>query len=511
LVAKRSLEREDSGMTASNEKATTGIAGLDDVLGGGFTRGRIYLVEGGPGAGKTTVGLQFLLEGAKLGERCLYITMSETTEELRSVAASHGWSLADISSFELSVEQDVLTPDQQQSLLHPSVLELGEATEAIIKNVEALKPDRIVLDSVGELRLLSQSGLRFRHQLLALKQYFLPRRTTVVLLDAISQNGQDMILHSLVHGVLRLEQFVPAYGAERRRLSVTRYRGTRFRGGFHDFVIRTGGLSVFPRLVAAEHRRPYRGELETSGVAGLDALLGGGLERGTGTIITGPAGCGKSLLALHYAVQSADKGHKAAYYAFEEELGLLLERAEAIGVDLAGRVNDGQIFLQQVDAAELSPGEFAHELRARVERDETRVVVIDSLNGYYGAMPEERFLVLHVHALLSFLSRRGAVTIMTLAQHGLLGEMRAPVDLTYLCDTLLTLRLFETAGRLRKAVSVVKKRAGFHKDTIHELLISSDGLKIGDPLINLHGVMRGVPDFVPASDAAIGHPGRSPA
>ena len=483
-------------MDGTDGRAATGIPGLDTVLIGGFVRDHTYLVEGTPGAGKTTVGLQFLLEGARAGERCLYVTLSETVQELELVAVSHGWSLAGIDVFEPFALESMLDAGQQQSLLYSSDLELGEATSAILKRVEQLKPSRIVIDGVAEIRLLAQGALRFRRQMLALKQYFARHGATVLLLDDTSAAQDDVHLRSISHGVLLLEQLVPAYGAARRRLRVVKYRGSQYRAGFHDLAIEPGGLRVFPRLVAAEHRQQFRGEVLTSGIEGLDALMGGGLHRGTSTLAMGPAGVGKSLLALHYAVRAAAEGHKAIIYMFDEEVGLLLDRAHGIGIDLDVHIQAGRLILEQVDAAELSPGEFAHKVCARVERDDVRLVVIDSLNGYYAAMPEEHFLVLHMHELLAYLNRRGAVTIVTMAQHGMIGEMKSPADLTYLSDAVVLLRFFEAVGRVRRAISAIKKRAGPHEDTIRELRVTAHGLELGAPLQDFHGVLRGVPTYI---------------
>jgi circadian clock protein KaiC len=442
------------------------------------------------------VGLQFLLEGARAGERCLYVTLSETVQELELVAVSHGWSLAGIEVFEPFALESMLDAGQQQSLLYSSDLELGEATSAILKRVEQLKPSRIVIDGVAEIRLLAQGALRFRRQMLALKQYFARHGATVLLLDDTSAAQDDVHLRSISHGVLLLEQLVPAYGAARRRLRVVKYRGSQYRAGFHDLAIEAGGLRVFPRLVAAEHRQQFRGEVLTSGIEGLDALMGGGLHRGTSTLAMGPAGVGKSLLALHYAVRAAAEGHKAIIYMFDEEVGLLLDRAHGIGIDLDVHIQAGRLILEQVDAAELSPGEFAHKVCARVERDDVRLVVIDSLNGYYAAMPEEHFLVLHMHELLAYLNRHGAVTIVTMAQHGMIGEMKSPADLTYLSDAVVLLRFFEAVGRVRRAISAIKKRAGPHEDTIRELRVTAHGLELGAPLQDFHGVLRGVPTYI---------------
>jgi circadian clock protein KaiC len=500
---------ETEHMKTGKEGAGSGIAGLDDVLAGGFTRGHTYLVEGTPGTGKTTLGLQFLREGARHHEPCLHVTLAETAQELRATAASHGWSLDGIALFELVAAEGLLDAEQQQSLLYSADLELGEATRAILEQVGRLNPARIVFDGLAEICLLAQGALRYRRQLLALKRYFATAGATVLLLDDMSMTEKDLQLRSIVHGVLRLEQLTPAYGAERRRLRVVKYRGTRYRGGFHDFIIDTGGLRVFPRLVAAEHRRPFRGEMMASGIAGLDLLLGGGLERGTSTLVMGPAGSGKSLLALHHAVRAAAQSHKAVLYVFEEEIGLLLERAAGVGIDLDGYVQAGRLLLEQVDATELSPGEFAHRIRGRVEQDGARLVVIDSLNGYQAAMPEEQFLVLHMHELLTYLNRQGVVTVLTMAQHGLLGEMRSPADVTYLSDTLVLLRFFEAAGRVRRAISVVKKRMGAHEDTIREFQLTRQGLQLGAPLEAFQGVLQGVPSYRGQSGPLLGGDNRS--
>ena len=491
-------------MTASEDRAATGIAGLDDVLGGGFARNHTYLVEGTPGAGKTTVGLQFLLEGARRGERCLYVTLSETADELRGgggqprlVARGRGPVRADRGRGHA----------RRRAAAEPSLLRRPRARRGDQGHPRAgggAAPARIVLDGIAEIRLLAQGALRFRRQILALKQYFARHGATVLLLDDTASGQDDVHLRSIAHGVVLLEQLIPAYGAERRRLRVVKYRGSRYRGGFHDLAIETGGVRVFPRLIAAEHRKPFRGEVMTSGIPELDAVLGGGLERGTSTLVTGPAGCGKSLLALHYAVRAAEQGHKAVAYLFDEEVGLLLERATGIGIDLDGHIGAGRLVLESVDAAELSPGEFAHRVCDRVERDEARLVVIDSLNGYFAAMPEEQFLILHMHELLSYLNRRGAVTILTMAQHGLIGDMRTPADLTYLSDGVVLLRYFEAGGRVRRAISAIKKRAGAHEDTIREFQITGQGLRLGEPLAEFQGVLRGVPSYVGRPEPLLG-------
>ncbi|MBK1658532.1 ATPase domain-containing protein [Paracraurococcus ruber] len=478
-------------------KASTGVAGLDDVLAGGLARGRVYLLEGTPGTGKTTLALQFLLNGAAQDERGLYVTLSESDAELRDGAASHGWTLGPaIEVFELVPPESLLDADQQQSLLYSSDLELGETTRQIFDAVERTRPERIVLDSLSEIRLLAQSSLRYRRQILALKHYFARHGATVLMLDDQTTEAEDKTVHSVAHGVIRLEELAPSYGAERRRLRVVKYRGQRFRGGFHDFAIETGGVRVFPRLVAAEYRRDFARTRQGSGVAELDLILGGGVERGSSTLLIGPAGSGKSLLALQFVAATAARGERAALYVFDEELGLLFNRARDLGFDLAALQGSGALLVEQVDAAELSPGEFAHRVREGVAARGISTVVIDSLNGYQAAMPEERDLVLHVHELLQYLNRQGTTTFLPVVQHGLVGDMRSPVDVTYLADTVVMLRFFEAAGRVRRAISVIKKRAGPHEDTIREFRIGASGITIGAPLAAFQGVLRGVPTYI---------------
>jgi circadian clock protein KaiC len=478
-------------------KAKSGIWGLDNILSGGFSRGHVFLVEGAPGTGKTTVALQFLLEGARAGEKCLYITLSETERELRDGAASHGWSLDHgIEVFELLPPESLLDSEQQQSLLYSSDLELGETTKQIFEAVERTRPDRVVLDSLSEIRLLAQSSLRYRRQILAIKHYFAKFNTTVILLDDLTADVADKTVHSVAHGVVRLEELAPAYGPERRRARVIKYRGVKFRGGYHDTTITTGGLNVFPRLVASEYRSNFTRTKMLSGIPELDQILGGGVETGSSTLVLGPAGTGKSLVAIIFIVAAVRRGEKAALFVFDEELGLLFSRMKGMGIDLEAMQRSGNLYIEQVDAAELSPGEFAHLVRKRVDEDSIKTVAIDSLNGYQAAMPEENSLVLHIHELLQYLNRRGAATFMTVAQHGLVGEMKAPVDVTYLADTVVLLRYFEALGSVRRALSIIKKRTGAHESTIREYRIDNHGLTIGEPLDGFQGVLRGVPVYI---------------
>lgn len=474
-------------------KAQTGVEGLDDILVGGFAVGRVFLLEGSPGTGKTTIALRFLMEGAALGEQGLYVTLSETANELRSAAASHGWELGEnIEVFEVAPPESVLDADQQQSLLYASDLELGETTKAIFQAVERTRAKRVVLDSLSEIRLLGQSSLRYRRQILALKHYFARHGSTVLLLDDLTSDINDKTVHSVANGVIRLEETAPAYGSERRRLRVIKYRAQSFRGGYHDFIIKTGGVQVFPRLVAAENRQQHTRGRITSGIPGLDSLLGGGIDTGSSTVLLGPAGSGKSNLTLQFVSEAIRNGGKAAMFIFDEEIGLLFGRAKPLGYDLAAWRDAGNLIISQLDAAELSPGEFAHRVRTAAGDPAVKTVIIDSLNGYQAAMPHENSLILHMHEILQFLNRQGVSTFLTVAQQGMMGEMKSPIDVTYLADSVIMLRFFEARGTVKRAISVVKKRTGRHEATIREFWIDG-GLHVGDPLTNFHGVLRGVP------------------
>ncbi|MFC4932340.1 ATPase domain-containing protein [Massilia sp. GCM10023247] len=472
---------------------STGVAGLDDILAGGLTPQRIYLVEGSPGAGKTTLGLQFLLDGVAKGESGLYITLSETAAELSAVAASHGWSIEGFSVFELAGDQ-ALDIDAQQSVFHPSEVELGETTRNVMNQVDRLKPVRVVFDSLSEMRLLAQNPLRYRRQILALKQFFGARGCTVLLLDD-KTSASDQHLHSIAHGVISLEQIAKEFGKERRRVNIIKMRGIRFRGGYHDYNLDTGGITMFPRLVAAEHMRDFTPEVSSSGSQGFDELLGGGLVRGTNTLIVGPSGIGKTTLSARCLLSAMERGEKAAFYLFDEGLGTFFARSAALGMDLRPYAENGQLNLQHIDPAELSPGEFAQKLRDAVEVDGVRFIVIDSLNAYLQAMPGEQYLTLQMHELLSYLNQQGVTTVLVLGQHGLIGEVRTDVDLSYLSDTTVLLRFFESNGRLRRAITVIKSRTTTHALTIHELQLGPDGVRIGEPLAGFEGVLTGLPSY----------------
>ncbi|MEI9411809.1 ATPase domain-containing protein [Mesorhizobium salmacidum] len=483
------MDREDDASPVAS-----GVEGLDYVLRGGYAKFRSHLVEGRPGSGKTTIGLQFLIEGARNGETCLYITLSESRRELLSVAIRHGWDLNGIEILELVPPELSLDPSQLQTLVHSSDLELGETVQSALAEIERIKPDRVVFDSLSEIRLLSQGSLRYRRQVLALKSFFLLNNATVLLLDDLTAEHDDLNLHSISHGVIRMEQLSPTYGGERRRLRVIKMRGVQIRGGFHDFAIRAGGVVVFPRLVASEHELGAHGTPATS-KSSLDALIGGGLDRGTSTLLMGPSGIGKSSIASTYAHAALARGERVLVLLFDETKRIFLARAAGLGLDFARYANDGSLLLEQIDPAELSPGELSTRIQSGVEQSQVRMVVIDSLTGYLNAMSEEQHLLLQMHEILTYLNQKGVVTILLLANHGLIGHMAAPVDMTYLCDGIMLLRFFESGGRLRRAISVVKKRVGPHEDTIREFKISGTGVTAGVPLEEFRGILTGVPFF----------------
>lgn len=476
-------------------RISTGSAGLDNILGGGVDPNRLYLYEGRPGTGKTTIALQFLLEGARHGERALYITLSETQRELRLVAARHGWSMNQVDVFELVPPEIVLDPERELTVFHPAEMELTETTKLIFDKVEQLNPTRVVLDSLSELRLLAQSPLRYRRQVLALKHFFASRQCTVIMLDDLSSQENDLQLHSITHGVVLLEQLAIDYGAERRRLRVVKMRGIQFRGGYHDFTIEKGGLEIYPRLIAGDYKHHRIEEVAPSGNDELDRLLGGGLERGTNALLLGAAGVGKSSLALTYAIAAAERGEHSVFFAFDEGRSTVEARARTLGLPLDEKLDNGLIRFQQIDPAEMSPGQFAANVRRSVEVDGARVIVIDSLNGYLNAMPDERFLILQMHELLSYLGQQGVLTILVLAQHGLVGPMETPLDLSYLSDSVLMLRYFEVDGTVRRALSVVKKRSGSHETTIREFRLSRNGLDIGSPIKQFSAIFSGTPRY----------------
>jgi circadian clock protein KaiC len=473
--------------------ASTGVRGLDEILHGGYAEHRLYLLEGVPGAGKTTLAFQFLLEGARRGERVMCITLSETRDEVRAMAASHGWSLEGIELRELMTNES-LNPGEQYSVFHPAEVELSDTTQKLLAEVEKVNPSRIVFDSLSELRMLAGDPLRYRRQILALKHYFAGRRCTVLLLDDMTSNDHDLQVQSIAHGAILLDQATPNFGGTRRRLRVVKNRGSDFRGGFHDYVIRRGGLEVYPRLIAAEFRHEETRARMSSGLAGLDKLLGGGLERGTSTLISGAAGTGKSTIAALFATRAAERGERAALFIFEESRSTLFSRLQGLGIDLRSHVEAGRVSVQSIDPAELSPGEFAHAVRNAVEKSGARMVVVDSLNGFLNSMPDEKFLILHLHELLAYLGNQGVATVLVSAHTGLIGaHMSAPVDASYLADAVLLLRYFEAQGEVRQAISVVKMRGGNHERSIRDFSMQGGRVAVGEPLRDYAGVLTGVP------------------
>lgn len=488
--------RDDSEHPVEGRPVSTGSDALDYILSGGYAPNHIHLIEGAPGSGKTTLGLQFLLEGRDQGETGLYITLSESREELIQVAATHGWDLDGIHIFELVPPELSLDAEREQSIVYASDLELGETVQMVMEEVDRVAPSRIVFDSLSEIRLLAQGSLRYRRQVLALKHFFAQRHCTALFLDDMTDVIDDLSLHSLAHGVIRLEQLAMAYGAERRRLRVYKMRGRDFHGGFHDFVIRTGGLEIFPRLVAASHPdEGHRQRQATSEIETLDALVGGSLDYGTTTLVIGPSGCGKSTLALQYVHSALRRCEKVLIVSFDETERVFYRRASGLGIDLSEDAKAGRFLLRQVDPAELSPGELTGLIRDHVERLGVGIVVIDSLSGYQHAMSEEQFMLLQMHEIVTYLNQQGVLTFLILAQAGMVGHMQSPVDITYLSDTVLLLRFFEAEGEIRRALSVLKKRTGFHEPSIRELRIDKGGIQVGPRLEGFRGVLTGTPTY----------------
>jgi circadian clock protein KaiC len=482
------------GAGDDGSQVLTGIGGLDDILSGGLTRARIYLIEGPPGTGKTTLALQFLLEGQRAGERGLYISLGETVEELRASAASHGWSLDGLTLMEM-VPDSALDPEEKQTLLHPSEFELGETTTRILARLEAERPDRVVIDSVAELRLLAQTPLRYRREFLALKGRFTRNHCTALLLDDQSGHPTGSPLHSIVHGVIALEQSTSRYGAERRSLRVVKFRGVQFRGGYHDYTIEKGGLAVYPRLVAGQYGTGLSSVPVSTGLPELDSLLGGGLVPGTNTLVVGPTGTGKTSTATRCILSVLERGDPAAVFMFDEQLATFFERATGLGMDLRPHLDTGRLQVRQITPAELSPGQFVHYVRQAVETGGARAILIDSLTGYLTAMPNEDYLIIQMHELLSYLSQHGVVTLVILGQHGLVNGHHAPVDLSYLCDTMILMRDFEAGGAIRRCLSVVKTRISAHEATIREFSMGPDGLAVGPVLHEFDGILSGTPTY----------------
>ena len=481
----------------SIDHISTGIPGLDELLRGGLTPNRMYLIEGSPGTGKTTLALQFLLTGRDRGESTLYVTLSETANELKAIATSHGWSLDGVELFQLA-QSEGLKPEDQYTLYHPAEVELGDTVRAILETIERLQPTRVVLDSLSELKLLARDPLRYRRQILALKEFFAGRECTVLLLDDMTAGGADLQVESVAHGVILLETLPFEYGRARRRTRIVKIRGVAAIEGFHDFVIKRGGLEVFPQLVATTAAAPRPETNVVSGVPELDQLLGGGLTWGTTTLLIGPAGSGKSTLAAQYAASGVTHA-KAAIFLFDERASTFVSRCDALGMNVSQRIADGSVTLQQIEPGEMSPGEFSFRVRVAVERDNARVITIDGLNGYLNAIPQVEAPLVRMHELLSFLNERGVATLMVVAQHGIVGSnMQTPLDVSYLADAVVLLRFFESQGMVRRALSVMKKRTGPHESTIREFQIGPDRLHVGKALSEFQGVLSGIPQYLGA-------------
>jgi circadian clock protein KaiC len=482
----------------SPERVSSGIEGLDDILGGGFPTDHMYLIEGDAGAGKTTLGLQFLLHGRRRGERVLWITMSETERELKEAAASHGWSLEGVELCNLAVSEESLQADAQYTFFSPADVELNDTTKSVLRAIDEIRPTRVVFDPFSDIRLLARDPLRYRRQVLALREYFTGKGCTVLLMQESGRDAaSDLQAEGLVHGYLTLQQASPEYGGQRRRLRVHKMRGIPFRDGYHDFSIITGGLEVYPRLVAAEHFEMGPEETVSSGIKELDQLMGGGVDRGSSLLLLGPAGVGKSSLAMQIALQTVKRGEKAAVFLFDETTRAFITRGEGLGMPVRWGMDSGALAIRHIDSAEFSPGEFTYNVRKAVEHGSVTTLVIDSLSGYLSAMPEDRFLTTHLHELLTFLSYKNVLTILTLGQHGFMGEtLQSPIDISHLSDSVIMLRYFEAFGAVRRAVSMVKKRSGPHEVFIREMNISAAGIHVGEPLADFQGVMTGRPQFM---------------
>ena len=481
-------------------RCSMGVPGLDAILDGGLPRERLYLVQGDPGVGKTTLAMQFLLEGQVQGETVLYVSLSETRDEIEVVARSHGWDLSNIHLYELSTIEQKIRGDSESTFFHPSEVELNRTIGALIEEVERVQPSRVVFDSLSEMRMLADTPLRYRRQILQLKQFFAGRNCTVLLLDDRTSGSRDQQVESIAHGVICLSSHAPDYGVARRQLSILKIRGSKFREGCHDLILRRGGLVVFPRLVAGEHHREFVRDDFPSGVSELDQLLGGGLGRGTSTMFMGPPGTGKSTLALRFVLTAAERGESSLVFVFDETVGTLMNRVAKLGMDMEPHIASKRIVIEQVDPAEIAPGELVHRIRVAVADGQTRMVVIDSINGYLNAMPAERYLTLQLHELLAYLNQQGIITIMVLAQQGLVGIMQSTIDLTYLADTVILSRYYENRGEVRQALSVIKKRSGDHERTIREMTVNKAGISLGPPLTNLQGILTGVPTFLTDSE-----------
>ncbi|MDQ2833969.1 MAG: AAA family ATPase [Acidobacteriota bacterium] len=474
----------------------TGVPGLDSILSGGLLKGHMYLVDGKPGTGKTTTGMQFVMEGRRTGESCLYVTLSETKAELEATAKSHDWSMEGISIAEFVPDEASISEKEHYTVFHPGEVELASTIKKLLAEIEQAKPERLVIDSLSEFRLLAQDAIRFRRQLLALKQYFTGRNTTVLMLNDQNSDNDDQQIQSVMHGVIRLSNIPRSYGVTRRHLEVVKIRASAYREGSHDYSLDKRGVTVYPRLIAGEHGEDFPHEHLSSNLPALDAMFAGGIERGSSTLILGPAGVGKSTIAMQYAHAAARRGERAVLYSFDETLRTARMRARSLGMQIDSDIKQQRLCLEQVDAAELSPGEFAGNIVREVEEKNARVVVIDSINGFLRSMPGEGDLALHLHELLATLSQKGVNTFLILTQRALLGEGETDIDVSYLADTLVILRYFEAEGAVHRAISVLKKRSGDHEHTIRELRFGPEGIQLGEPLIGFRGVLSGTPDSI---------------
>lgn len=497
---------------ASHGVVPTGVPGLDDILRGGLPRGHLYLVEGDAGAGKTTLGLQFLLEGKRRGEKTLWLSLSETEAQLRGTSDSHGWDLAGIEIRNLTQSGDGV-PDSQYSFFSPADIELNDITKAVMEVIEQVNPSRVVFDPFSDVKLLARDPLRYRRQVLQLREFFVRRKNTVLLIQERTSEAtsRDPSAEGVVQGIFALYQSSPDFGRQRRRLRVHKLRGVDFREGFHDVAIQTGGMRVYPRLVAAEHAEPPNREEVSTGLPGLDAMMGGGLDRGASLLILGPAGVGKSTLGSQFAVTAVGRGEKAAIYLFDETERAFVARGEGLRMGVEKLMKEGSLQVCQVDPAEFTPGEFAHDVRRAVEEGGVKLVVIDSLNGYLNGMPDERHLSMHLHELLTYLSYRNVVTVLTMSQHGFMGEsIHTPIDVSYLADAALLLRYFEAGGAVRRAASVMKRRCGPHEVHIREMTVAPSGVRIGQVLTEFRGVLTGQPDYTGGSTGLSEGTGNTP-
>lgn len=484
-------------ISAANTRTSSGCAGLDNILGGGFPSGHLYLVEGDPGAGKTTLALQFVAAGKERGERALYITLSESRADLEFAARTHHFDIGGVEIVELLPNEDDLRPEQQYTVFHPAEVELHDRMQRIAQEVRRVKPDRMVIDALSELRMLAKDPLRYRRQILSLKDFMSDQKCTVLLLDDRTSPEGDLQLHSIAHGVVRMDRVAREYGRTRRQIEVVKLRGTPYLEGYHDYRIVTGGVIVFPRLVAADSRGERHFETVSSGIVELDALTGGGLERGTSTLLVGPAGCGKTTIAVRWMFCAAERGENCAIFTFEEGSQTLMARAQGLGMDLRPHITSGRIGIERVDPAEMSPGELVAKVQSYVEGKKAQIIVIDSLNGYLQSMPGEQFLSIHLHELLAYLNNCGVLTLMVLAQSGPVGTSVQPaVDVSYLADNILLLRYFEAQGEVRQAISIIKKRSGAHEHTIREFKLGPGAIHVGQPLHEFQGVLTGVPTLL---------------